>query len=354
MLIYRFLILGLICLSTSVQAQEGSLQHTVFFYNVENLFLPTAERHGDSTVVYDKPGWTRERYNAKIRDLATVLRQFGKKHNTPGPDMVGLCEVENVTVLRDLVSHPVIRDADYGILHFDSPDERGIDVALLYRRSVFLPESFHPRPLHLRTKEGYRDRSRDILVVSGYLDDERIHLLVNHWPSRRGGAQRSEPLRQQAGLLARSIADSINKLYPQELCIVMGDFNDNPDDLSVRRFLYSYGEKKEKQEAAFYNPFYLIYRRGLGSIAYRDRWYLFDQILVRGRDTGYDPYKFNVRASGIFNPSRLRTSKGAFKGYPLRTYTGKRYTAGYSDHFPVYILLEKKIGSGEPDIIRHP
>jgi hypothetical protein len=317
---------------------------TIAFYNVENLF----DTEND-TLVYDddrtpegKDKWTMRRYEKKIEDISKVISGIGQDLSNTAPDIIGLCEVENQKVIEDLIHHPNLISHNYGIVHMDSPDERGIDVALLYKKAAFLPVSFSSHRLLLFNDHQLRDYTRDQLVVSGVLDDEVIHFIVNHWPSRSGGEARSRPYRLAAAKLNKRIIDSILEIGPVSKIISIGDFNDNPLDDSLKIILGTAGEKESTTPTQLFNPMEILYKQGSGSLAYRDIWSLFDQILLSGnmvntRDSGYAYWK-----AGIYNPDFLITQSGRYKGYPFRTYTAGAYTGGYSDHFPVYITLLKK------------
>jgi predicted extracellular nuclease len=250
--------------------------------------------------------------------------------------------VENLDVLEDLVQHPNLRDKDYGIIHFDSPDERGIDVALLYKKASFIPSSFKSHRLLLFDDLGERKYTRDQLVVGGTMDGEKFHFVVNHWPSRRGGAARSEPFRVRAALLNKRIIDSIQTLDPDAKVIAMGDLNDDPTDNSLKTILKTKGKIKQLDSLDLYNPMEALYKKGIGSLAYQDKWNLFDQLFFTSNLVTEDRTNLSFWKAGIFAPAFVRTDQGRFKGYPLRTYSGGSYTAGYSDHFPVYLFLLKE------------
>lgn len=329
------------------QGQDNSEYRvrTVAFYNAENLFdtVNDSLTFDDDRTPEGKDRWTPERLSRKIGHIAEVLSQIGAATTGTAPDLVGLCEVENRYVLELLVRDPSLRQYEYGIVHFDSPDERGIDVALLYRKSRFTPIAFVRRPLILENESGERDYTRDQLVVSGILGDEIIHVIVNHWPSRSGGEMRSRPNRIKAAELMRSIMDSIRNTNPMAKILAMGDLNDDPTSISLKKVLRTRADRIATASTDLYNPMEALYREGLGTLAYRDQWNLFDQILVSGTflDPGADGYRF--WKAGIFHPSYLVTSRGAYKGYPLRTYAGGNYVGGYSDHFPVFAFLIKKM-----------
>jgi predicted extracellular nuclease len=312
---------------------------------VENLF----DVENDSLTFDDdrtpagKDLWTEERYHHKIENIAKVISDIGQIQVQTSPDLIGLCEIENKTVLEDLVNHPSLQNMNYRIIHFDSPDERGIDVALIYKHSAFLPTSFQSRRLLLQNEAGERDYTRDQLVVGGLLDDEQIYCIVNHWPSRSGGEQRSKPNRLAAATLNKKIIDSILKQDYSAKIISMGDLNDDPVDDSLKKILKTQGKKRKLEENTLFNPMEKLYKKGVGSLAYRDKWNLFDQLFFTAnfldqKQEGYRFWKANV-----FTAPYLYTQKGKYKGYPYRTYAGGNYTGGYSDHFPVYLFLIKPV-----------
>ncbi|MEX0315911.1 MAG: endonuclease/exonuclease/phosphatase family protein, partial [Allomuricauda sp.] len=193
----KFLTYTLILSSLTICAQSPKEYkiRTVAFYNVENLFDTT----NDSLVFDDERtpegsyNWTISRYQTKIDNISKVLSKIGEKTTQTSPDIIGLCEVENKDVLQDLIQHTNLKNKQYGIIHYNSPDERGIDVALLFKKTAFLPFSFKSHRLLLFDDMGERNYTRDQLVVGGMLDDEEFYFLVNHWPSRRGGPAKSNP-----------------------------------------------------------------------------------------------------------------------------------------------------------------
>lgn len=184
--------------------------------------------------------------------------------------------------------------------------------------------------------------TRDQLVVTGLLDGEEIHLIVNHWPSRSGGEVRSRPNRIKAAQLTKKITDSLYKLNPYAKILIMGDFNDDPTSESIKKVLGTRNKKENLSMMEFYNPMEEMYRKGLGTLAWMDRWNLFDQIIVSAGLVSSDYSGFQFYKAGIFNPNYLANPKGRFKGYPYRAYGDGGFTGGYSDHFPVYTLLIKE------------
>jgi len=318
---------------------------TIAFYNVENLFdtINNPNTFDDDRTPTGKDRWTGERYKNKLINTSKVLWNIGRKVSGTAPDIIGLVEIENRDVLQDLLNTPPINTFSYGIIHFDSPDRRGVDVALLYKTSVFTPVSYTSLPLLLKNEFNEREYTRDQLLVSGFMDGEEIHFIVNHWPSRRGGTSKSEPKRLKAALLNKRIIDSLKRIHPEAKIISMGDFNDDPTDASFKRVLKTKGVKTDSTDL-LYNPMEMLLRKhGAGSLAYRDRWNLFDQFFFTSSLLDTTGSSLRYWKSGIYNPSYLTVPSGPYKGYPLRTYEGGQYRGGYSDHFPIYMFLLKPL-----------
>ncbi|WP_422083120.1 endonuclease/exonuclease/phosphatase family protein [Ulvibacterium sp.] len=318
---------------------------TIAFYNVENLFDTKDDSliFDDDRTPHGKDHWTTERYHKKLKNTSTVISKIGADVTQTSPDLIGLCEVENKQVLQDLINQPALFEKDYGIIHFNSPDERGIDVALLYKKTVFIPSSFESHRLLLFNTEDERNYTRDQLVVGGLLDQEKIHVIVNHWPSRSGGESRSKPNRIAAAQLNRRIMDSLLRLNAQAKIISMGDLNDDPLDESLKKVLKTKGAQRKLGEGELFNPMEKMYKKGIGSLAYRDKWNLFDQIILTSNLVNTEKGTYTFWKAEVFSPSYLITQKGPYKGYPFRTYAGGNYLGGYSDHFPVYLYLIKEI-----------
>jgi len=324
---------------------------TIAFYNQENLFdtIDDPDTRDEDFTPEGRNAWTSERYQKKIHNLAYVISRIGRKETQAPPVIVGLAEVENRQVVEDLVSDPELSKYHYGIVHYDSPDRRGIDVALIYIPSIFHPVETKKYPLKIYDEDGQRIYTRDVLLVTGMMDGERIHIIVNHWPSRRGGEARSRPLRMAAARLDMQIIDSIQQAEPNAKIIMMGDLNDDPVSPSIKEVLRAKGKKADVQPGGLYSAMEHFYRAGIGTLAYRDSWNLFDQIflsypLIEGTTGNQKDYSsFKLWKTGIYNSPYLTNRKGAFKGYPFRTYAGGQYLGGYSDHFPVYVILIKEI-----------
>ncbi len=344
-LIFIFtLILGMA--STGTKAQETERQYKInciAFYNLENLFdtIPNNSRGRDEEYTPEgKKVWGSKIYTEKLENMADVISKIGTEHSPKGPAILGVCEVENRSVLEDLVKMPKIADRNYKIVHFDSPDYRGIDVGLLYQGGIF--ELTSSRSVTLNFPDAPKYKTRDQLVVSGKLDGEMIHIIVNHWPSRSGGEKRSRPRRVSAGKLCRTIVDSIMTVDPKAKIIVMGDLNDDPSNKSVTKALKAKGKKKKLKEGDLFNTTWSLHKKGIGTLAYRDSWNLFDQLIISQQllndEEGYKFYK-----TQIYNKKEICQKEGKYKGYPLRTHVGSTYMGGYSDHFPSYLFVIKEI-----------
>jgi len=317
----------------------------VGFYNLENLydtvnnpvvddeeFLPTGAKQYNSAIYFDK-----------IAKLSTVISQIGTEMNPDGPALLGVAEVENDTVMTDLVNHPLLKPRHYKIVHYDSRDARGVDVGLLYNPKYFTVEQSDK--LFVQLPGGSKDAyyTRDILWVKGQLDGETIHIYVNHWPSRRGGEERSAPARAAAAAVVKRHLDSLTRLDPMTKVIIMGDLNDDPTSPSVTTVLNAKGKVAEVKSGGLYNPWMDLYKKGIGTLAYQDSWSLFDQIIIsypwlNKQQTGFFFYQ-----PRIFNKAFMVENVGRWKGYGMRTWDGNTYRGGYSDHFPTYLLLLKKI-----------
>lgn len=320
------------------------------FYNLENLFdtIDTPDvRDTEFTPEGDKV-WTSKKYYKKLNNMADVIAEVGSEHIEGGPFVLGVSEIENRAVLEDLVQMPQLKNSGYDIVHYNSPDRRGVDVALLYRKEFFTVTNSRSARLVLpkgtdASSKGYDDfKTRDQLVVSGLMDGEEIHFIVNHWPSRRGGEKRSRPLRNAAAGLTKSIADSIFETDENAKIIIMGDLNDQPTNESVKKILGAKPKAKKVKPKGFYNPMYKKYKKGIGTGAYRDSWSLFDQLLPSYALLGDDRSTYKVWKTLIFKKPYLLQKSGRFEGYPFRTFVGDTFMGGYSDHFPVYMFLIKE------------
>jgi len=344
--------------------QKKYIVHTVAFYNFENLFdTIKGTNYDEEWLPKGLQRWTSDKYTQKLENLSKVLMQIGtNEQQKEAPTFIGGSEIENRGVLEDLVKHPNIIKNDYGIVHFDSPDKRGIDVALLYQKKHFKPTSFINVPLIIyrgnnneKDKETEEDKAdkdkievgkdnrvytRDILLVTGFLDGEEINIMVNHWPSRSGGEKKSSPFREAAGRLTKKVMDSIYKVNPNSKIIIMGDLNDGTYNKSVKEGIGAKLKKAEVQKFGVYNPFEQMAKEGNSSLFYRDAGDIFDQIMVSETLIKSDFSTFQYWKSGIYNKPFMIEKFGRYAGYPLRHSANE---IGYSDHFPVYIYLIKEV-----------
>ena len=363
MALKKYMILFLLINTLTARAQNI----ITGFYNCENFydtinqikvidedFLPTSAK-----------SYTRNVYDLKSYHLSKVIYALGKLDNGNGIALMGLVEIENKLVLEKLIAEPLLKKYHYKYLHFDSKDQRGIDVALIYNPLLFIPYQY--RPYSLTDATHFKDyATRDILYVKGRLDGHWVHILVNHWPSRRGGENASAEKRFWAARVCKRIMDSIENRDPKAKFIVMGDFNDNPNNKSLKHL-------------KMYNPFLKLFNRGLGSMAYRDSWSLFDQILLNANwrmekgktghsskiatatplsQTGvaninsynstntppgaYSSFELIYCKSMIYRSSALTEQHGKYQGYPKRTWNGDQFNGGYSDHYPAVIIFKAK------------
>lgn len=277
--------------------------------------------------------------------MARVIADIGRDKAKNAPVIIGLAEVENYKVLEDLIQTDPLRGKNYRIVHYDSPDLRGIDVALLYQQDYFSPAYHENFELKLWDDQGRRIYTRDQLLVSGYLNDELIHIIVNHWPSRRGGEEKSRSKREKAAFLNMQIIEQIRLTNKKAKIILMGDLNDDPINTSLKEVLNTKASKESLQPGDIYNPMEAMFNRGHNTLVYRDNINMFDQILVSEplitTKNQYDTFKLYRVA--VFKPAYLITKSGRYKGYPFRSFSSGGFTGGYSDHYPVYLQLIRKL-----------
>lgn len=351
--IFPFLILVFITGITNGQSNRYKLM-TMAFYNVENLFdtIDDPNTADDDYTPMGKNKYSGTDYFEKINLTSKVISQIGSNKNQQGPIVIGLAEVENFAVINDLFKSKHLIHKDYQIIHKDSPDHRGIDVALAYQQSHFQPISNEFIEVKIWNDKGHRLFTRDILYVYGLLEDQGFHLFINHWPSRRGGASKSESKRVKAAYLVKQKTDEILMEDPFARIVIMGDFNDDPLDKSIMQGLLYETEIEQSIGLSFVNPMIDIFKKGGNTLVYRDDINLFDQIIIsdnlfRGKTENGGCFYFKA---GIYNPPYLISKNGKYKGYPLRSFSNNRYSRGYSDHFPVYIELLKPVSAQEESI----
>ncbi len=307
--------------------------HTIAFYNLENLFDTFDDKFtfDDDFLPKSAKNWTEKRYRKKVRKLGYAISNIGSKTTKKHPAIVGLAEVENKLVIDDLLNSKFLENKLYDYVHYDSPDERGIDVAMIYDTRVFKVINTEVFPLDLVDENGRRDYTRDILMVEGELNNELMYFVVNHWPSRRQGVEESEPTRLLASKKALEVISKIKGRNQYAKIIVMGDFNDGPLNKSVKQLV---------QTEDLFNPMEQLKSFFRGSLSHRREWNLFDQILFTTNFFEYQKGEHSFSKADIFDREFLRQYKGKYRGNPFRTFVGRKYKGGYSDHFPVYIHLK--------------
>jgi len=320
-------------LPSSKESKKDSNIHTIAFYNVENLFdiINDPKTHDDDFLPDSEKRWTNKRYKKKIYKLGTAISQIGKKRSRKPPVLVGLAEVENKKVLDDLVSTNHLEDHDYKYVHYDSPDERGIDVALLYQKEYFEVVDSKPFSIDITAEGDSPDYTRDILWVKGKLNGELVHIIINHWSSRREGAAETEFKRITAAKKVIEICNNIREKDLDAKIIIMGDFNDDPSSNSIQQLTNALD---------LYNPMETLLSYTRGSLNYKFKWNIFDQIIISTNFFETEKGAHSFSKADIFDEEFLKQYKGKFRGHPFRTFVGRKYKGGYSDHFPVFIQLK--------------
>ncbi|MDE5827291.1 MAG: endonuclease/exonuclease/phosphatase family protein [Duncaniella sp.] len=343
----RLFLLPLLALLTAigVKAQSDDLSqplvYGVAFYNLENLF-DTINANGKYDLEYSPKGakaWDSEKYWSKINNLAYCISRMTTRNTPEGPAVIGIAEVENKGVLEDLVNAPDLKAWNLGIVHHDSPDRRGVDVSLLYNPRLFTVVDVTNHTLVVPDNPDLR--TRDQMCVTGLLGGDTLSIIVNHWPSRLGGQERSSYLREAAAELSKHIADSLWAIRPNQGVIVMGDLNDDPQDKSCAVALGAKREMKDVGPHGFFNPWWSVLDGGKGTLAYKGAWNLFDQIIVSGTLLRQNHAPLEYTSCKINDFDFLYDTEGYRKGYPRRTFASGSWLNGYSDHFPTMIFLHK-------------
>ncbi|OWY19076.1 hypothetical protein C7N43_30900 [Sphingobacteriales bacterium UPWRP_1] len=343
---FTFLVFTLFCFGNcsegkklpDTQPATGKTAGIVAFYNVENLFDTENDPNisDEEFLPGSKQEWTPDRYQVKLAKLAQVLDSVGQGSL---PALTGLAEIENEKVLKDLLVKAKAQQT-HAIVHYNSPDQRGIDVALLYNKSLFTP--VQSEPLKVVFDFDPKITTRDILYVNGTFKGETLHLLVNHWPSRRDGEKESEPKRMAAAAVARKKLDQIFAANPKAKVILMGDFNDEPHNNSITKGLQAQitPPAAALPDNALYDLMGKLETNGQGSYNHQGDWNMLDQFIVsgallnaaKGLRLGYDDAR-------IYNADWIMYTNSNGQKMPNKTYGGTKYYGGYSDHLPVYLRL---------------
>lgn len=336
---YLLFCFSLILLINISNAQTSPENFLILFYNVENLF----DVRNDSLTLDDEftPAgdrhWTRKRFNHKINSISKVIVSAG---GWQMPDLVALCEVENRYVLQRLIKDTPLKNTPYKMIHKESPDPRGIDVALIYNAETFYPIDYKYFPLE--NKNGGIRRSREILYVLGEIaGGDSIHVFVNHWPSRYSGLLKTRPARQQAARLLFSKYQEIIENNKNAKVVIVGDFNDQPSDESITKYLKAVAPKQDKS-VSLYNLSLPWMKQEEGTLKYQGRWFIFDQIIVSPKLLSSKSGFYTKPSNAVIgNLPFLFTQDETYGGMKLkRTYTGYRYNGGFSDHLPVLLKLQ--------------
>jgi len=348
---------ALVLLGTSAFAQKGgSRNYIVGFYNLENLFdiYDDPAKNDEEYLPEGKNKWTQAKYEKKVHNMAQVIAAMAKD-NGRFHTILGVSEVENRLVLEDLVADPQIAAANYEIVHFDGPDRRGVDVALLYKPDQFkyldcesIHFTFEGAGMEITLDQEEQDyfRTRDILMVHGLIDGEHFAFYVLHLPSRIGG--KGGDLRSRGAEICYHHALGMMQKYPGIKIAVMGDMNDDPFDDSMAKWLRGRETIAEMADDDFFNPFLSMIKAGYGSLCYQYQWSIYDQVLVNSNlakapqgGLKIMPLVKNTYYGRIFKKPFLVQKKGPYKDQPFRTFSNGAFIGGYSDHFPSYILISK-------------
>lgn len=358
---FSTLVVFLFAVTSFAQEKKNYAINTIAFYNLENLF----DTINDPTKNDEDFIYTPANYKDKLHKLERVISQLGTSaEQKNSPVILGVAEVENRKVLEDLCKQPLLAAKGYAVIHFDSPDQRGIDTGFLYQKGHFTPTSYKNFPLIVteentdkKVKEKEKEKiedtddnvvdaktkriyTRDQILMTGMLDGEEMHFICSHWPSRRGGEKRSSPLREAAAALNKKIIDSLQKINPNAKIFTMGDLNDGPFNKSIKQVLGAKGDEKEVQPLGLYNPAEKMLNKGIGTLAHRDAWDFFDQIIISEPLLRKDYTSWRYWKAGVYNAPFMIQQTGQYKGYALRN---SSIAPGYSDHFPSYVYLIKEV-----------
>lgn len=336
---FKLLLIGIVFLAACSTSKDyldknGNRTYRIGFYNVENLFdlKDNPDKKDEYFTPAGKTNWNQERYTKKINDLARVVEAMEY------PAILGVCEVENIEVCKDFCEKTSLSVKGYDVVHFESPDMRGIDNAFLYQKKAFrVLSSNNIRinfPEGLLEEEDYT--TRDVVYVKGiFHKQDTFHFFVNHWPSRRGGLEASEPKRTYVAKQVRKQIDAIYQKNPKANVVLMGDFNDEPDNKSVQEVLGASMDKSTCSNPGLYNLMSNLDKAGTGSYNYRGNWNMLDQIIVSCRLASGNKYTFSEPV--IFKAEWMIYKDKKYGDKPNRTYGGPNYYGGFSDHFPVYV-----------------
>ncbi len=318
-----------------VDSNKPCQEFTIGFYNLENMF----DTIDDPKVIDEEflPGsanqWNTERYQQKLNHISEAVISL---NNHTGVDLLGVSEVENRGVLEDLLKTGNLKNSNYEIVHYDSPDARGIDVALLYNKKKF--KLLASKPIKVSYDElGFA--TRDILWATLLIGKDTLNVFVNHWPSRRGGTELSDPKRVAAATILNTYLKNLFANSNAHVVIV-GDFNDEPNNKSVSEILAPYDKPQENCSTCLVNPMIDLKKKGLGTHYFRGHYETFDQIIFTSNLSLPAFWHSDYNAVRIFKEDFImKTDSVKNIKQPSRTFEGPHYNGGYSDHLPVYATL---------------
>lgn len=346
----------LLLMSLSASAQKTQQNYVIGFYNLENLFdiYDDPVKNDSEFLPEGKNKWTQAKYEKKLHNMAKVIRSMAD-NNKRWHTILGISEIENRLVIEDLVSQPEIADANYQIVHYDSPDRRGVDVALLYKPDQFTYLDSEAIPFDFNSDIDFSDtdtsyfKTRDILMVHGLIAGEHFAFYVAHLPSRIGG--KGGNLRSRGAEIIYNHSREMEAKYPGIKIVAMGDMNDNPTDDSMAKYLHGQERLENVTPGEFFSPYVSMLKAGYGSLCYQGVWSIYDLELVNynlahAPDGGLkiQPVTKNHGKEYygvVFKRPWMTTQKGQYKGYPFRTFSNGAFVSGYSDHYPTYIVIGK-------------
>ncbi len=334
---------ALLFASVANTQERKFMLHAVAFYNLENLFDTCHDAHKND---YDfLPGgsyqWDETKYKNKLANMARALSDLGTDKVPQGASIIGVVEVENDNVLNHLMDEPRMKQRGYKYIHFEGPDKRGVDCALIYNPKAFqVTKAFHK--LYVFEHGDTAQKTRPFLCVQGKLAGDNLTVIVCHMPSRG----HDNVYREDGGRQVRALTDSIRMADPSQHIMVMGDMNDDPDDNSMAKCLGAKRKMKDVGEGDFYNPWWDILRgKGQGTLTYQGGWNLFDQIVCSKNMLDVDGKKeykeLTLYNYHIFKRDYLLQQEGKYKGTPKRTHAGGVWLNGFSDHLPTVTYLIK-------------
>ncbi|MCF6333613.1 MAG: endonuclease [Draconibacterium sp.] len=335
---FNIFIFAIIFLSSCSNGKYKSSRNlTIAFYNVENLFDLEDEpgKKDEEFLPGSKKKWNEERYTKKLEGLSRVLSSINKNEL---PEIIGLCEVENSKVVEDLINTGRLANGKYKVVHYESPDFRGIDCALVYRPDEFKVITSFPIKVNFKNEPNYF--TRDILYVKGETKNgEEFHIFVNHWPSRIGGTEKTEPNRIEVATILKSKIDSIQTVDASAEIIVLGDMNDEPSNNSLAKILMA--QKPEVKNAGFVNLMYPVHENKKGSYLYQENWNMLDNIVVSSNLLDDKGFQCADKRGFVFHKKWMEYKNKNGEISPNKTYGGTNYYGGISDHFPVYFTLQR-------------